>query len=92
MRRTLDHADGVTEDQTNDLDAHHFTPEIGRPIVDRLRGRPLPPEHADFGSQVTRTNLRQHLDRLRGRLPGIDPDPARTARERLRASEAVRPG
>jgi hypothetical protein len=82
----------VTEDQTNYLDAHHFTPEIGRLIVDRLAGRPLPFEHVDFGVQVTRASLRQHLDRLRGRLPGVDPDPVRTARERLKASEAVRPG
>jgi hypothetical protein len=82
----------VTDDQTNYLDAHHFTPEIGRLIVDRLVGRPLPVEHAAFGVRVTPANLRWHLDRMRGSLPSVDPDPIRTARERLQASEAVRSG
>lgn len=82
----------VTGDPTNYLDAHHFTPEVGRLIVARVNGAEPPPGRADFGVRVTPANLAAHLERMRGLLPGVDPDPIRTARERLQAGEAVRPG
>lgn len=76
----------VTTDQTNYLDAHHFTPRIGSLIVDRLLGRRLPPANADFGRLVTLTNLDDHLAGTRARLPRLDPDPIRTARERAQGA------
>lgn len=82
----------VTRDLRNYLDAHHFAPRIGRLIADRVQGRPLPPAHADFGRRVTPASLGPHLAQARRSLPGIDPDPVRTARERLRAVVAVQPG
>lgn len=82
----------VTRVQANYLDAHHFEPRIGRLIVDRLQGRPLLAEHADFGRLVRPANLEPHLAAMRRSLRGTDPDPVRTARERLRAGDAVGPG
>lgn len=81
----------VTDDLTNYLDAHHFTPAVGALIVDRLEGRALPPRHADFGVKVTPASLRRHLDRMRDQLPAVDPDPIRTVRERARTGGGVRP-
>lgn len=80
----------VTTDQANYLDAHHFEPRIGRLILDRLLARPLPPGHADFGRLVTAAGVAAHLAATRRRVPGLDPDPIRTARERAQA--AVGPG
>jgi hypothetical protein len=79
----------VTTDQTNYLDAHHFTPQVGRLIVDRLLDRPVPPAHADFGRLVTAADVPAHLAAIRARLPRLDPDPIRTARER---AQAIGPG
>ena len=82
----------ITTEQRHYLDAHHFEPAVGRLIVARINGGALPPEHADFGRLVTPANLQEHLATMRGQLPTVDPDPIRTARQRLQGGEAVRPG
>ncbi len=73
----------VTTDLTQYRDAQHFHPRIGRMIVDRLLGRPVAPEHADFGRLVTRESLAEHMAFIRSQLACVDTDPIRTARARL---------
>jgi hypothetical protein len=75
----------VTTDLSRYRDAQHFDPGIGRLIADRLLGRPVPAPHGDFGRLVTRETLAAHLGFVRRQLPCLDPDPIRTARERLEA-------
>ena len=74
---------GVTTDLSRYRDAQHFDPGVGRLIADRLLGRPLPPERADFGRLVTPATLAAHLALIRGQVPCLDPDPIQTARARL---------
>ncbi|MFO1072716.1 MAG: hypothetical protein U1E17_08565 [Geminicoccaceae bacterium] len=81
----------ITTEQHHYLDAHHFEPAVGRLIVARINGGMLPPEHADFGRLVTPANLPAHLATMRGLLPAVDPDPIRTARERLQNGDAAPP-
>jgi hypothetical protein len=73
----------VTSDPAQYRDAQHFHPRVGRLIADRLMGRPVPPERADFGRRVTRDMLATHMDLVHRQLVCLDPDPVRTARARL---------
>ena len=73
----------VTTDLSQYRDAQHFHPRVGRLIADRLMGRPVPPERADFGRRVTRDMLATHMDLVHRQLVCLDPDPVRTARARL---------
>jgi hypothetical protein len=73
----------VTSQPGQYRDAEHFNERIGRMIADRLLGRPVPADHADFGRRVTRENLAAHLEFIRRQLPCLDPDPIRTARARV---------
>ena len=83
----------VTTDLTQYRDAQHFHPRIGTMIVDRLLGRPVAPEHADFGRLVTRQSLPEHMAFIRSQSACVDADPIRTARARLeRATEQLSAG
>lgn len=82
----------VTTDPGRYIDAHHFKPEVGRLIADRLLGRAVPEAHADFGRLLTAETLDAHLEALHDQLPRLDPDPIETARRSVAAAGAARGG
>ena len=79
----------VTSQPAQYRDAQHFNERIGRIIADRLRGRPVPEGHGDFGRRVTRDNLAAHLDFIRRQVLCLDPDPIRTAEARIAGASMV---
>ena len=85
----------VTTDLSRYRDAQHFDPGIGRLVVDRLLGRPLPAGHEDFGRRVTPESLPSHLAFIRAQSACLDQDPVGTARawvERIaKADGAAKP-
>ena len=51
----------ITIDDTNYKDAHHFTPQIGGKILQKMYAISGEKKHHDFGVRVSRDNLDEHL-------------------------------
>lgn len=56
----------VTNDINNYYDGHHFYPEVGALIADRLEHGESADVPADFGEFVTADNLEVHLEKVKG--------------------------
>jgi hypothetical protein len=54
----------ITANPSNYADLHHFYPEFGRLIADRITGTPNPSLPEDFGIVVTKKNLAAHLEKI----------------------------
>ena len=54
----------VTNNPSNYADLHHFYPEFGRLIADRITGMDNPELPEDFGILVTKENLDAHLKEI----------------------------
>ena len=55
----------ITTDDTNYKDAHHYTPQIGGKILQKMYGKSDENRHHDFGVRVIPDNLDAHLQFLR---------------------------
>ena len=56
----------ITTDDTNYKDAHHYTPQIGGKILQKMYGKSDENRHHDFGVRVIPDNLDAHLQFLQG--------------------------
>lgn len=76
----------ITTDLARYVDAHHFTPEVGRLIAGRIEGRTngIP---TDFGVYVTAANLEARIAELRRQSVQGDRDPLATYRRLLAAPQ-----
>jgi hypothetical protein len=54
----------ITANPANYADLHHFYPEFGKLIADRITGTPNPALPKDFGVLVTKKNLASHLKEI----------------------------
>jgi len=54
----------ITSNPSNYADLHHFYPEFGKLIADRVTGVKNPDIPSDFGVWVTKENLEMHLKKI----------------------------
>ncbi len=62
----------ITNDINNYYDGHHFYPEIGSLIVDRLENGELSTAPEDFGVYVTSDTIDEHLNAVRELVSSFD--------------------
>ena len=73
----------VTQNLDLYVDAHHFVPEVGRWIANRMEGRDSDVPD-DFGVLVTAANIDQHLVAIRRQALRADPNPVATFSVRIK--------
>lgn len=54
----------ITNDPSNYADLHHFYPEFGKLIADRITGTPNPALPSDFGTRITPDSLQTHFKKI----------------------------
>ena len=61
----------ITSNSSNYADLHHFYPEFGKLIADRITGTPNPSLPKDFGVLVAKKNLAAHLEEIEKQAKGL---------------------
>ena len=63
----------ITQNPTNYTDLHHFYPEFGTLIADRMTGVPNSTLPKDFGILLNRQNLKTHMDNIEKQVERMRP-------------------
>ena len=58
----------ITNSSTNYADLHHFYPDIGSLVADRISGLPNPNIPDDFGILVNKRNIERHLQSIKEQI------------------------